>query len=54
MNQPTEPRNDISAARPVDGPSQLEAYVDGLVAVCERAELHYFPAARASTPGLGA
>ena len=42
-----------AADRPVDVPSQLEAYVDELVAVCEQAEQHYFPAARASAPQLG-
>ena len=42
-----------AAARPVAGPLQLEAYVDELVAVCEQAELYYFPAVRASTLRLG-
>ena len=36
-----------------DGRSLLEVHVDELVAVCESAEHHYFPAARAAASLLG-
>ena len=55
MNQPTETHTNINinTAPDVTAPSQLEACVDELVAVCEQAELHYFPAARATAPRFG-